>query len=62
MLLYINILLSGFILLFNRICWKLEIIRLDGAELELIRNMLRLRDIKTKSQTSFRFDKAFGRK
>jgi len=38
MLLCINTLLSGFILLFSRVCWKLEIIRLDGAELELIRN------------------------
>jgi len=35
----INILLSGFILLlFSRICWKIRISRLGGADLELVRN------------------------
>ena len=33
-----NILLSGFILLFSRICWKIGINRIGGAGLEIIRN------------------------
>jgi len=37
-LLCINILLSGFILLFGRICWKIRINRLGGAVLEIIKN------------------------
>jgi len=32
-----NILLSGFILLFSRICWKIRINRLGGADLDLVR-------------------------
>jgi len=31
-----NISLSGFILLFSRICWKIRINRLGGADLDLL--------------------------
>jgi len=41
---------------------EIRIIRLEGAELELIRNMLRLKDIKTKSQTSLGLTKLLGEK
>ena len=35
---------------------------MKGAELELIRNMLRLRDIKSKGQTSLGLTKLLGEK
>jgi len=34
-----NILLSGFILLFSRICWKIGINRLGGVGLDLVRKI-----------------------